>query len=92
MLWPDDVTDEQLALAAASHEEHDSDNERSRQDVLDDAMFAPPIDKWRHGYLWVSHLVSQLWCEQQMEYGFTRSDEIKEEPQHVDQNYISHVS
>ena len=31
-----------------------------------------PIDKWRPGYLWVSHLTSQLWCEQQMEYGFSR--------------------
>ena len=49
MLWPDDVTDEQLALAAASHEEHDSDNERSRQDVLDDAMFGKFLT--RHTYM-----------------------------------------
>lgn len=43
----------------------------------------PPIDKWRHGYLWVSHLVSQMWCEQQMEYGFTKKEAILAEPQHV---------
>jgi len=70
MLWPDDVTDEQLALAAATCD--------------DDHIEEPPIEKWRRGYLWVSHLVSQMWCEQQMEYGFTRSHEAaKEDPQHV---------
>ena len=47
-------------------------------------ILEPPIEKWRRGYLWVSHLVSQMWCEQQMEYGFTRSHEAaKEDPQHV---------
>ena len=44
----------------------------------------PPIDRWRNGYLWVTHLCSQLWCEQQMEYGFTRKHELpKEDPKHV---------
>ena len=42
-----------------------------------------PLEKWRQGYLWVSHLVAQQWCEQQMEYGFSRPEEAVEEPQHV---------
>ena len=39
-----------------------------------------PIDKWRPGYLWVSHLTSQLWCEQQMEYGFSRPQLASPDP------------
>ena len=46
-------------------------------------FFTVPIDKWRPGYLWVSHLTSQLWCEQQMEYGFSRPQEASRDPEHV---------
>ena len=42
-----------------------------------------PIDKWRPGYLWVSHLTSQLWCEQQMEYGFSRPQLASPDPPQV---------
>lgn len=28
--------------------------------------------------MWVSHFVSQTWCEQQMEYGFSRPHEVVE--------------
>ena len=37
------------------------------EDVFDDDKFfdeidlAPPIEKYRSGYLWVSHLTAQLW-------------------------------
>lgn len=81
MLWPDDVTDEQLALAAAKCDE----DEQTRED--------PPIDRWRNGYLWVTHLCSQLWCEQQMEYGFTRKHELpKEDPKHVVRGQELHLA
>ena len=39
----------------------------SNEDVFDDDEFfdeidlAPPIEKYRSGYLWVSHLTAQLW-------------------------------
>ena len=51
-----------------------------------------PIEKWRHGYLWVSHLVSQLWCEQQMEYGFSRPHEVQKEPKHVTRGSELHLA
>ena len=32
-----------------------------------------PLEKFRPArYLWVSHLAEQLWCEQRLEYSFTR--------------------
>ena len=31
----------------------------------------PPLEKFRSGYLWVSDLTRQNWCEQQMWYSFT---------------------
>ncbi|XP_052073703.1 exonuclease V-like [Mytilus californianus] len=39
-----------------------------------------PLQKFRHGYLWVSDLSSQSWCEQQMFYKFTVPGVIEENP------------
>lgn len=59
--------------------------------LLDENEFAPPLEKFRKGYLWVSHLTSQYWCEQQMEYSFTRPEEAVEEPQHVSRGSELHL-
>lgn len=32
----------------------------------------PPIQLYRNGYLWVSDISRQAWCEQQLEYSFTK--------------------
>ena len=38
-----------------------------------------PLEKFRPArYLWVSHLAEQLWCEQRLEYSFTRPVKITE--------------
>ena len=57
----------------------------------DEALLENPLEKFRKGYLWVSNLTAQIWCEQQMEYGFTRPQEIKE-PEHVFRGSELHLS
>ena len=38
-----------------------------------------PLERFRAAsYLWVSHLAEQLWCEQRLEYSFTRPLKITE--------------
>ena len=39
-----------------------------------------PLKELRSGYLWVSDLVSQTWCEQQMVYRFTLPTEKVDKP------------
>ena len=51
-----------------------------------------PLTRWRRGYLWVSHLVSQLWCEQQMEYSFTRPQDVTQEPPHMTRGSELHLA
>ena len=57
----------------------------------DEALLENPLEKFRKGYLWVSNLTAQIWCEQQMEYGFTRPQEVKE-PEHVFRGSELHLS
>ena len=39
-----------------------------------------PLERFRPGYLWVSDLTRQLWCEQQMWYSFTLPGIVEENP------------
>ncbi|KAK3587586.1 hypothetical protein CHS0354_032786 [Potamilus streckersoni] len=40
----------------------------------------PPVEKFRPGYLWVSDLIRQNWCEQQLYYTFTIPGIVEENP------------
>ena len=42
---------------------------------------SPPMQTFRRRYLWVSDLLSQSWCEQQMVYNFTVPVEVVEKPE-----------
>lgn len=88
----DDVTDdEDLAKAADLATEELTDDDELDDAMLDEALLENPLEKFRKGYLWVSNLTAQIWCEQQMEYGFTRPQEIKE-PEHVFRGSELHLS
>jgi hypothetical protein len=39
-----------------------------------------PLERYRGGYLWVTDLVNQIWCEQQMFYKLTMPAIVKESP------------
>ena len=39
-----------------------------------------PLERFRPGYLWVSDLTRQHWCEQQMWYSFTMPVVVEENP------------
>lgn len=41
---------------------------------------AVPLHQFRPGYLWVSDLSSQSWCEQQLYYKFTVPGIVEENP------------
>ncbi|KAL3857978.1 hypothetical protein ACJMK2_012600 [Sinanodonta woodiana] len=49
--------------------------------VLDGEMDQrPPLETFRPGYLWISDLTHQNWCEQQLYYTFTIPGIVKENP------------
>lgn len=39
----------------------------------------PPLARFRRGYLWVSDMSRQAWCEQQVHYGFARPHLLPEQ-------------
>jgi hypothetical protein len=41
---------------------------------------AVPLQQFKPGYLWVSDLSSQSWCEQQLYYKFTVPGIVEENP------------
>lgn len=47
-----------------------------RNGVLDGS----PLERFRPGYLWVSDLTRQNWCEQQLYYTFTVPTVVEENP------------
>ena len=49
--------------------------------VNDSEHFTAPLTQIRNGYLWVSDLCSQLWCEQQNEYKLTAPSKEPESEQ-----------
>lgn len=52
-------------------------------DENEDAISAktrPPLQRFRPGYLWVSDLTRQSWCEQQLYYSFTVPALVEETP------------
>ena len=49
--------------------------------VTDSEHFKSPLTQIRNGYLWVSDLCSQLWCEQQNEYKLTAPSKEPESEQ-----------
>jgi exonuclease V len=59
VIWEDDDGD----LVAACEEWESSTNKVMKAKGLN-----PPLTQIRNGYLWVSDLCSQMWCEQQTEY------------------------
>jgi len=61
-------------------------------DGIDDQELLTPLERWRKGYLWVTHLVNQLWCEQQLEYGFTRPKDAVEQPSYVSKGSELHLA
>lgn len=79
-IWGDDadLSDEALLEACLA-------TEAAAADVV-------PLRDFRRGYLWVSDLSAQLWCEQQVHYRHARPDLRKPEPVHVARGSDMHLS
>ncbi|XP_060063729.1 exonuclease V-like [Ylistrum balloti] len=58
----------------------DQDSGRIPQVIIDHADETTPLEKFRPGYLWVSDLTKQNWCEQQLLYSFTVPGVVVEDP------------
>ena len=61
-----DEEDEDLVAACDEWESSQLTNENQP-----DKKIVTPLTDFRNGYLWVSDLCSQMWCEQQIEYKLT---------------------
>ncbi|KAG7173875.1 Exonuclease V-like [Homarus americanus] len=56
-------------------------------------MHVPPLESLRGGYLWVSDISSQIWCEQQLEYRLSLPpDVIIPEPKAVTKGSELHLA
>ena len=61
-----------------SKEKNDADSLEDCTDKYTDTR--TPLERFRPGYLWVSDLTRQHWCEQQLWYSFTVPGIVEENP------------
>ncbi|KAL5017219.1 hypothetical protein ScPMuIL_006808 [Solemya velum] len=80
-LWGDDDDDLLLfhAVADGVGEEPTGQGECGRFPGKDADTQLVPLEKFRHGYLWVSDFGQQMWCEQKVFYTFTLPTVVEED-------------
>ncbi|KAK6190139.1 hypothetical protein SNE40_002070 [Patella caerulea] len=86
-LWDDDISDEILSSydidILSMPDEKPRTNKEMKVKVgikVSSEDHGTPLERFRPGYLWVSDLTKQNWCEQQLYYSFTMSGIIEVNP------------
>ena len=57
----------------------------------DSTLYSFPLKELRQGYLWVSDLMSQAWCEKQLQYKIKMPEKVKK-PAAVQNGSIIHLA
>lgn len=73
-----DNSPQQTTQLSTNNPKENSD--RINKSTEEDKTSTTPLERFRPGYLWVSDLTKQTWCEQQMVYNFTVPGIVVEDP------------